>query len=417
MSWLYKILYNLVTQIASLKYVRRYKSLAKNDKAYLEFQGHYPDRKSTQKSIWIHCASVGEVKISLALIRVIHSIDSEKKIFLTVKTATGRETAQNLAGDVAEIRFCPYDLKKYVKRAFEYINPEKLILIETELWPNLLAQAVEYGADLHLVNGRISDSSFKNYHRLRKYLGKFLQHFQSLQMQSELDCQRIVELGADQSKCSLVDNLKYDVMRWELEQIDPERFRQSLELNSQDKFIIAGSTRANEEQYPLEAFIGLLKDFPNLRLIIAPRHTERILEIEANIKSKGLTFCRRSDLTPEKLPKANVILLDTMGELTSFYSISRAAFVGGSLVPKGGQNPLEPVGLGIPTCYGPSMENFSQISDSLQELKLAVQIKNTDDMRDFFMAALSDQINPPDARRIFDKYAGGAELAAKIIVE
>lgn len=417
MSWIYKILYNLVTRIASLKYVRRYKLLAKNDRSYLEFLGHYPDRKSTQKSIWIHCASVGEVKISAALIRAIHSIDSERKIILTVKTVTGRETAQVLAGDLAEIRYCPYDLKKYVKRAFDYINPEMLILIETELWPNLLAVAVGRNIDLYLINGRISDSSIKNYHRLRKYLGKFLQHFKSFLMQSELDCQRIVKLGADQSKISLVHNLKYDVMRWELEQIDPARFRQSLELNSNDGFIIAGSTRADEEQYPLEAFIGMKDDFPNLRLIIAPRHTERIPEIETHVKSKGLTLCRRSDLTPEKLPKAKVILLDTMGELTSFYSISKAAFVGGSLVPKGGQNPLEPVGLGIPTCYGPSMENFSQISESLQELKLAVQIKNTDELRDFFRAVLSNQINPPDPGKIFDKYAGGAEIAAKKIME
>jgi len=416
-SWIYKILYNLVTGIASLKYVRHYKSLAKNDSTYLEFLGHYPDSKSTQKSIWIHCASVGEAKISAALIRAIHGIDSEKKIFLTVKTATGRQTAQNLAGDLAEIRYCPYDLKKYVKPAFEYINPEKLILIETELWPNLLARAVGSGTDLYLVNGRISDSSFKNYRRLRKYLEKYLSRFKSFLMQSEKDCRRIVELGADRTKCSQVPNLKYDVMRWELEQIDPARLRQSLELNSQDEFIIAGSTRADEEKYPLEVFTGLQNDFPNLRLILAPRHPQRIPEIEARIKDKGLTFCRRSQLSPDIMPETKVILLDTMGELTSFYSISSAAFVGGSLVPKGGQNPLEPVGLGIPTCYGPHMENFSQISKSLQELKLAVQIKNTDDMRDFFMAALSDQINPPDARRIFDKYAGGAELAVKIIME
>ena len=412
-----KIIYNLITGLASLYYVNHYKALGKTDRSYLEHLGEYPENQHHDKSIWVHCASVGEAKIGAVLIKGVRRIDDKTRIVLTVKTAAGRQTAQDLAGDLAEVRYCPYDLTKYVRRAFRYINPRKLVLMETELWPNLLSAAVRSGTKLYLVNGRISDKSYGYYRLFSTLLLDLLQQFKLSMMQSEKDCQRIVELGMPKSRCEVVNNLKYDLMRGELQKINPVELRRQLGIDSNQKFIIAGSIRADEDKYVLEAFNGLLQTYPDLKLIIAPRHLERIPQIEGRIREYNLNFIKRSEMTAESLKESQILILDTMGELTALYSISTAAFVGGSLCGRGGQNPLEPVGLGIPTCFGPSMENFDEISKSLLDSNLAVQINSSDDMRTFFSGVIEGKINPPDSARIFEKYGGGAEHSAARIME
>lgn len=416
-----RTIYNMAAWAAGLYFIPRavFRGIFK-DNADFEQLGSYPEEAfdNSQKSIWLHCSSVGEVKIAREVIEEIKELDPEKRIVCTLKTRAGKREAHAILDDDVEVRYCPYELGIFIRKAIKHFNPEKLVLVEAELWPALLKMAKEQNIKLYLINGRVSETSFQNYKKLGRFLAVLLSGFECFLMQSQEDMERIFALGADKSKCQVLDNIKYDIMRKNIAHISSKEMRQELGLKLEDKFIIAGSTRGGEEKTVAEIFVKLRKKLPDLRLIIAPRHLERLPEVEGFLKNLNLTFIRRSQIEPENVEsKYDVMLLDTMGELTSVYSICRAAFVGGSLAPKGGQNPLEPVALGVPTCFGPHTENFAQITDTLLGLKLAHRIGNIDELERFFNDVLNGKISAPDPTSLFQRFGHSAELSAKKILE
>lgn len=415
-----RTVYNMAAWAAGVYFVPRaiVRGIFK-DNADLEQLGSYPGEPvdNSQKSIWIHCSSVGEVKIAREVIEEIKEIDPEKRIVCTLKTRAGKREAHAILDDDVEIRYCPYELGMFIRKAIKHFNPEKLVLVEAELWPALLRVAKQQNIKLYLINGRVSESSFNNYKKLGQFLVGLLSGFETILMQSPADMARIISLGADKRKCQVLDNIKYDIMRKNIAHVSAKEVRQDLGLKPEDKFIIAGSTRGGEEKTVAEIFANLKKKHPDLRMIVAPRHLERLPEVESYLKNLNLTYIKRSRIDPESEQfEYDVMLLDTMGELTSVYSICRAAFVGGSLVQKGGQNSLEPVALGVPTCFGPHTENFAQITATLLELKLAYRIGNAGELEKFFDDVLEGKIPAPDPSSLFQRFGHSAELSAEKIL-
>ncbi|MBD3216775.1 MAG: hypothetical protein GF310_00770 [candidate division Zixibacteria bacterium] len=416
-----RFVYNLTAWAAALYFMPR--AILRGifaDKADFEQLGIYPrsKEKDHSKSIWIHCASVGEVKIAAELIDALGEIDDSVRIVLTVKTRAGKREAHRVLPQEIEIRYCPYDLRFFIARAIRHFNPERLVLIETEIWPNLIRVAAGSGIKLYLVNGRISGQSFEHYRKLGKFLTDLLQKFSRFMMQSEEDKERLITLGAERDKCEVVDNIKYDIMRRKIAEISAKEVRQELGIDQNAEILIAGSTRGGEEKFLLEQLAKLKRKNPDLKMIIAPRHLQRVPDVEGIIRENGLTYTRRSVIIENfsEIGK-DVMILDTMGELASLYSVGQAAFVGGSLVPKGGQNPLEPVGLGVPTCFGPHMENFERIVDTLKELNLAHQVKDSDGVREFFDNVLAGEIERPDPTKLFQRFGRAAEFSANKVLK
>jgi 3-deoxy-D-manno-octulosonic-acid transferase len=413
--------YSLIVRLAGIVLLPAvlYKAFLK-DRSYLEHLGIYPENKQhvNEKSIWFHCASVGEAKIATMVIDAIKRTYPDSRIVFTVVTPAGKKMATEILGDSVEIYYFPLDFNFILKRAFKFINPEKVILTETEIYPNLLKRAITLGHELYLINGRISDRSYHKYHAVKDWLGPILSRFSYIIMQADNDLDRIVSLGADPDLCRVMPNIKYDLMHQQLNQIDKQKTGEMLALNSNECIIVAGSTRAGEERIIACQFSKLKEKFPDLVLVIAPRHLDRLNEVESYLKELELSYSLRSNITTnQSVIKKDVILLDTMGELTSVYAIAKAAFVGGSLVNKGGQNPLEPIGLGIPTCYGPHMENFEQIEKTVSNLKLSVQVQNESELYNFFDNVISGKISSPDPSRLFELYGRSAGTTAEIIMK
>lgn len=420
MNRFFRVTYSFITRLAATILVPAvvFKGLFR-DRAFLEHLGVY-DKNATkhrQKTIWIHCSSVGEVKIAAAVVEEIRKVDPSKRIALTVVTLTGKKIAHDLMNDKIEIYFFPLDLDSCLKRAFQRINPERIVLTETELYPNFITYAIAMQTRLYIINGRISDKSYQKYLAIKDWLGPMLRRFTRIMMQSENDLKRIISLGADVDRCESVENIKYDLMREQLNTIDPEQVRKKLGLSKQTEVIVAGSTRGGEERIIARIFPELKKRHPGLLLIIAPRHLDRLSEVQAYLREANLKYVVRSaNMDSIRPDEYDVLVLDTMGELTSVYSIARAAFVGGSLVPKGGQNPLEPIGLGIPTCFGPHMENFAAITETVLDLNLATVVKDNLELSEFFESVLTGKIKAVDPGILFKRVGGSAKYTAARIM-
>lgn len=410
--------YTLLTSLASLVVIPAvFMRGIFRDKHLLEYLGIYGDHvQDERESIWVHASSVGEVKLAGLLIKQLERRVPGCRIVLSVVTPAGRRLADSEVACMAEVYYLPLDLSPCLKRAFRKIRPRKIVLTETELYPNFLKHAVQRRISLYLTNGRISDRSYRKYQAVRELFGYLLNSFTLLIMQSDNDLERIVDLGADRTKCTTLPNLKYDLIKSQVEQIEPRRIRDKYSISPEKKILTAGSTRDGEELLIAHEFADSIKSRDDLLLVIAPRHIERAHEIEACLKQAGLRYMFRSRLKQGEKISSDVLILDTIGELTGIYSISHAAFVGGSLVPKGGQNPLEPVGLGIPTCFGPHMENFREIRKTLLQMKLASQVSEGRGVIGFFKSVLKGDVARPDPELLFNKYGRSAEDSVSMII-
>ncbi len=306
--------------------------------------------------IWIHAVSVGEIQAAAALTGALARRCPNLVVWLTTSTSTGREAARWAMPRECPIRTFPLDVFGGPTRALASLKPDIVILLESELWPNFLKAAKARGVKTMLANGRISARSASGYRRVRFFLREVLDNLDLMAMIHPDDRDRIVSIGADPSRVRVAGNAKYDLL---LDRVDPDRteqFRRDLGLVGRP-VLVAGSTRQGEEPIILDVFRRLRSEFPGLHLILAPRHVQRAEEIEARIRSLGLTHVRRSRM-PSKCQEADVTLVDVMGELFHLYGLAQVAFCGGSLAPRGGQNPLEPAAWGVPVLYGPSMEDF-----------------------------------------------------------
>ncbi|MGC8605035.1 MAG: 3-deoxy-D-manno-octulosonic acid transferase, partial [Desulfomonilaceae bacterium] len=290
--------------------------------------------------------------------------------------------------------------------------------METEIWPNLLYSLKAHGATVVLANGRISDRSFPRYMKVRPLISKILDMIDLFLMVSESDKDRISKMGGHMERVKVVGNTKFDAA---LRNVSGEillEARAALEINESQRVMVAGSTHPGEHEIILDCFKGLLGEFPDLILIIAPRHLDTITSILASIKEKKLKtpFFRSMQKNGERRCSRNIVILDTTGELFKFYSVATVVFIGGSLVPKGGQNILEPIAWGKRVFFGPSMEDFRDARDLLVRVGAATEVLNVEELTLVIREALNDEKRSADLGRLgrdeLKRHAGSAKITA-----
>ena len=333
---------------------------------------------------WIHAVSVGEAATAVPLVEAITRRWPQLGIVMTTVTPTGaRIVADRLAGRAVH-RYFPIDLPGPVRRALDAVNPRFFLCMETELWPNLLRGLAARGVPSMIANGRISDRSFRRYRLVRFFTARMLAHVRVLAMQSEEDARRIIALGARPERVVVTGNIKNDL-------IPPEGggealWRRLLGLDDGEPVWVAGSTHRGEEAIVLDVYLRLRARVPTLALVLAPRHPERVAEVERLVRERGLQPMRRSGLPKSQVPGA-VIIVDTVGELAQIYRVASVVFVGGSLAPTGGHNMLEPALLRKPVLFGPHTTNFRESAELLLEAGGALVVRDGAEL-DAHMGAL-----------------------------
>ena len=330
------------------------------------------DRVKTinRRVIWVHALSVGEVLSAVPLLYSLREQFPEYELFFTTTSETGQQVArQRLAVLNCRFYYLPLDLWWVVRRAVKNIGASIFVLIETDLWPNLFRCLAREGTPIVLVNGKVSDRSFPRYQLGQRFISEVFNHIDVLCMQSAEDGRRMKMLGVEASKVKVTGNMKFDQPL--TESVGSERKQLIKELGWIPPSVtwVAGSTHPGEEDIVLEVYTRLRKEFPNLSLILAPRSQQRFKEVFSLIKLRGWETARRSQLVGQNSRgvQLDVLVLDTIGELSRFYSLGNFAFVGGSLVDFGGHNPLEAAQRGLPVVFGPHMENFKEIAAILTE--------------------------------------------------
>jgi 3-deoxy-D-manno-octulosonic-acid transferase len=337
--------------------------------------GWVPDRLrdgDARKTIWVHAVSVGEVLAASRLVNEHSACAPQYRVLLSTTTRTGQRLARERTGATRAFYF-PLDFPWIVRRYLRVLDPVLLVLVETELWPNLLTACRQNAIPVAVVNGRISDRSLPRYLRLRRSWTKILSGVTIFLAQSQEDVKRIKAIGAPPGRVSFAGNLKFDVRSAEPAAITTT-LREKLPTGT--RVLVCGSTLEGEEEILLDAFHLLLKTIPDCVMILAPRHPERFGRVIQLLKNRKETCVRRSNWMkrPAQIKPGTVILLDSIGELASVYALASVAFVGGSLVPAGGHNPLEPAQFAVPVVMGNHYANFRAIIDTLlqaEALKLA----------------------------------------------
>jgi 3-deoxy-D-manno-octulosonic-acid transferase len=373
--------------------------------------------------IWLHAVSVGEV---LAVSRLLGDLDSAFpgfQLLISTTTRTGQDLARKRFGP-GRVFYCPLDLPWAVRAYLNALQPRLLILAETEFWPNLLSGCFRRSIPVAVVNARISDRSWPRYRMLRRLWRPFLERLSRVLAQSETDAERLRALGCLPRQVSVAGNLKFDVRAAQ----ESAATRQLKALSPGLRLVVAGSTLDGEEAALLEAWPRLLASDPRFALVLAPRHPERFAAVAALLQSSSIPWVRRSSWQAEEpgaqpaqpLSPGQIVLLDTIGELASVYSLAAVAFVGGSLIPAGGHNPLEPAQFGVPIVMGPYYFNFRAITEDLRT-RDALRIAAKPDLASTLIALLQD---PPEAaamgeraKQVFLQQAGATDRCVAALRE
>lgn len=343
-----------------------------------------PERKAEYPRIWIHALSVGEVTSALPLVREIRRQLPQVEICFSANTSSGRKIAHDLLdGLVDYFLYSPIDIYPVVFYFQRKIKPDIYIQVETDFWPNQLIELKRRNIPSILVNGRISSKSFDNYKRFSIFFSPIFKSFHTLCMQTENDRQNMIQLGVNADTILTLGNLKYDV---KIENRDRIAFP-FIDQQPKPQVLVAGSTHDGEEEVIFSVYSELIKQHPSLKLILAPRNIERSADISAIASRYHLETTLRTEGIPTS---KSILILDTLGELTAHYTFANIVFVGGSLAPLGGHNPIEPACIGGVTLFGPHMEDFSEISQELLNAGGAFQVKNEVELKGQIQTLLED---------------------------
>jgi 3-deoxy-D-manno-octulosonic-acid transferase len=303
-------------------------------------------------ALWLHAVSVGEVGVAATLTR---ALPPEIPLLVTTVTPTGQERALKTFAGRAEVDYLPFDLGFAVRRFFRRHEPRALVLVEGDYWPLLLREARRRGLPVAVINGRVGDRSFRRMRRLHRLLDPLFAGVDRFGVQSGQDRERLAALGIPPERIAVTGNLKYESPE---PPGKPDLEEDLRRLAAGRSILLAGSTMAGEEELVLEAF----QQVGEALLLLAPRHPERWNDVETLLRSRGIAYVRRSSLPSPSSGRPAVVLLDSLGELAGLYRLAAAAFIGGTLVPTGGHNPLEAARFGVPLAVGPSMHNFREMA-------------------------------------------------------
>jgi len=339
------------------------------------------------RSCWIHAVSVGEATAAVSLVAGIRERWPSLKIILSTVTPTGARVVRDRLGDRVTHCYFPLDLPGPVRRAIRAVAPAFFIALETELWPNFFRELSRQGIPSMIANGRISDRSFRRYRRIPVVLRRLLRQITVFAMQSQEDARRVIALGAPPERVVVTGNLKAEPLR---EEAGAEKLWERLMgLRGEELVWVAGSTHRGEEELILDAFVQLRARYPSLALVLAPRDPGRVPEVERLLRDRNLIGVRRTSL-PANQARRDVILLDTLGELAQLYGLAHVVFVGGSLIPWGGHNMLEPALRRKPVVFGPHNMNFRESAEVLLRSGAAVQVRDRHELGEALQRLLGD---------------------------
>ena len=346
-----------------------------------------------EQSIWIHAVSVGEALAARALVADLRARYPRLRLFLSTTTIAGQQVARRSVQHIDAVFYFPFDFAFIIRRMLDVVNPRMLIMMETEIWPNLLRACRKRGVTTVMINGRISSRSYPRYRLARPFFKRVLAHVDSFCMQSEESARRLIDLGADPSRVTVTGSLKFDSL--EMPASTPHvrpRLLRFFRMSPSRPVIVAGSTFRGEEAAVLGALSRVKKTMPTAVAILAPRQPERFPEAERLARDAGFATTRRSELPIDAEPRADVIVLDSIGELAQLYQLATVVFVGGSLVDHGGHNILEPAVVGKPIVFGPYMQNFKEIAESFIANGAAVCVHSERELDDELLALLTDPV-------------------------
>jgi 3-deoxy-D-manno-octulosonic-acid transferase len=374
-----------------------------------------PPPRPGQPSLWIHAVSVGEVLSLRRLVSEIKKRHPSWTVYFSTLTNTGYRVAREKMSGADEIFLIPLDFSWTVRRFFSALRPSMFILAESEFWPHLLRQARRTCRSVLLINGRISQSSFRKYRRLAILSRRLLNQLDRFLVQTESDRKRLLEIGLPAERIEVAGNLKADILLPAVTPQEIDDIRKKIGVSPETKLIVAGSTHKGEEKKVLRAFAEALGSGRNLRLVIAPRHPERSSEVEKIGTGLSLNIVRRTQAGPGCT--WDVLILDTIGELARFYALADLAFIGGSLVPHGGQNLLEPAYYGKPLVFGPHMENFAFLADEFVRSGSARIVRDWTDLKEFFLMPDPELLTEmgSKARRVLDSLRGATDRTLQVI--
>lgn len=393
---IYDILLLLISPLILIHHVWRTVSRGRSFAGFRERFGVIPPTKreavAGKGAIWVHAVSVGETMAVKPLLRELKRRFPERPLVLSSVTETGRSVAVTIA-EADVVVYFPFDFGFAVSRALQLVSPSLIVVVETEIWPNFLRHARRMGIPAVMVNGRISDRSFPRYLRFSRFFAPILNNLSALCMQSDEDARRIIAIGAPGERVFVTRNLKYDLPVKTRSPEEREELRRRYRLPAGARIITVGSSHAGEEEAVAETYLRLLAGSPGLFLVLVPRHPERAAEVGAILEGRGLSFVRRSGLDGAPAPSAGgVLLVDTIGELMNLYALSDVVFVGGSLVPVGGHNLLEPASVGAPVLFGPHMHNFREIAALMLAAGAGEQVNDRHGLEAALGRLLADEV-------------------------
>lgn len=401
MFLVYSLLFALGVILTSPYYLWRMRGRILSGADWRERLGYLPERFEDTHlhgpgSVWIHAVSLGE---TLAVSGLVHALQAEypdRRIFLSCVTPAGREVGEARMPGVTGHFYLPLDFRFSVRRAFARVQPALLMIVETELWPNLLRTAREEGSRVVLVNARLSSRSFRGYRLAKPFIGKILNCIDWIGAQTKADAERFIALGASPDRVAVTGNLKFDGQPPQAGQFSSQ-LRAGLAVAQRGPVWLAASTMPGEESLLLQAWSEIRKQHPKALFILVPRHPKRFEEVAQLLGESGRSFVRRTAMEPgaedfaDRLQTPEIMLLDTVGELAGILEVADLVFMGGSLVPTGGHNLLEPAYWGKPILFGPHMENFRDIAHLFLEAGAADTVHHPADLASRVHELLQDE--------------------------
>ncbi len=376
----------------------------------LPAQGLRPDGAR----VWVHAASVGEVEaVRPVLIRLMRE-RPDLEVVMTTMTSTGRDSGNRRIAGLVGCQLAPLDFRAAVRKFLDVLQPNLILIAETELWPNFFSEGSRGGARIAIINGRLSARSLRRYLAIRPLVGRTLTLAEKILVQTEADAERFCALGAPTDRVTVTGNSKFDLDE------SPAPLRPALaNFAAGRRILVAGSTAAGEERMVIEIYRNLIERFPDLALVLAPRHLDRAAEVEEDLREEGLSYLKASVLAGGS-SEANVLLLDTMGDLRAMYYRAAIAFVGGSMnPPRGGQSMAEPAAASVPILFGPHHENQRQIAKALLAEGAAVVVHDGAEMETQCATWLADEAarraTGQASRRVIERLANGAATTVELL--
>jgi len=380
---------------------------------------------TNRDTLWMHAVSVGEVNLCTQLIRALEPRLPNLKIVVSTTTTTGMgELRRKLPNHISKIYY-PIDYRLFVTRALATVNPVAIVIVEAEIWPNFLWRAHRRGTPVFLVNARLSERSYRGYRRFGFLFKTLFSLFAGVGAQNEADAERLRKLGCRPEAIRIVGSLKYDAAKLdERRRLDVPALLKTAGAKPGAPLLVGGSTHAGEEAILAEQFLRLRACFPDLFLVLVPRHFERSREVGRELTARGVNFAYRTELTTSRPPArepVDCLIVNTTGELKHFYEQATVIFIGKSLTAAGGQNPVEPAALGKAMVFGPNMQNFAQVVGSFLQKDGAVQVKDATELENALENLLADESRREqlgrNALNVIRENLGAVERTVDMIVE